>query len=65
MLPTTKAERIAAMCSNIGLAVATIDAPHAVLRLNNLASRKNVEDKLVNSKLFAQVTFLKNFNLEA
>jgi hypothetical protein len=61
LLPTTKPERVSAMCSNLGLTVSVIEAPHAVLKLNNLASRNNIEEKLDKSKLFAQVTFLKNF----
>ena len=64
LLPTTKSDRVAAMCANMGLTVAKIEAPHAVLKLNNVASRKNTEAKLDKSGLFSQVTFVKNFNIE-
>lgn len=65
LLPTTKSERIVAMCGNLGLTAAKVEVPHAVLKLNNVAARKSVEDKLNGSKLFSQVTFVKNFNIEA
>jgi hypothetical protein len=65
MLPTTKAERVKSMCGNFSLSPTAIEAPHAILALKSLASRKNVEEKLVKCGLFSQVTFLKNFNIEA
>jgi len=64
MLPTTKSDRVKAMCSNFGLTVVAVDSPHAVLQLKNVASRKNVEEKLTKCALFSQVTFVGNFNIE-
>ena len=61
---TTKTERISAMTGNLGLEVSILDRPHGVLKLKNIAAKKNTQEKLENSGLFDQVTFLRNFMIE-
>ena len=62
LLPTTKAERVRAMCSNFSLTSEVVEHPHAIVALKNLAARDNVEEKLSKCGLFGQVTFIKSFN---
>ena len=64
LLPTTKSERVKAMCSNFSLTSEVVEHPHAIVVLKSLAARANVEEKLNKSGLFGQVTFIKNFNIE-
>lgn len=65
LLPTTKVERVKAMCGNFSLTSELVEHPHAVLALKNVASRTNVEEKLAKCGLFSKVTFLSNFNIES